>query len=90
MSQPLYTPVPSYLTKTSRCSSRNEDQDEYIQHVSAAIRQASPNGVYKSKGPHVSVVSQVNDNVNVSSENSEDEVQKKMVAHKDRTKNKKY
>ena len=36
MSQPLYTPVPSYLRTTSRCSTpRNEDQDEYIQRVSA-------------------------------------------------------
>ena len=73
MSQPLYIAVPSYLTKTSRCSTpRNEDQDEYIQHVSAAIRQKGPNLVYNSKEPCVSVVSQVNDNVHVSSESSEE------------------
>ena len=72
MSQPLYTPVSSYLRTTSRCSTpRNEDQDEYIQRVSA---EKSPNGVYNSKGPRVSVVSQVNDNVHVSFESSEDEV----------------
>ena len=75
MSQSLYTPVPSYFRTTSRCSTpRNEDQDEYNQPVSAAIRQKSPTGVYNSKGPYVSVVSQVNDNVHVSSESSEDKV----------------
>ena len=76
MSQPFDTPVPSNLSKTSRCSTpRNEDQDEYIQRVSAAIHQKSPNGPYKNKGPRVSVVSQVNDNVHVSSESSHDKVQ---------------
>ena len=89
MSQPLYTPVPSYLRATSRCSTpRIEDQDECIQRVSAAIREKSPNGVYNNKTPRVSVVSQVNDNVHVSSDSSEDEVQKKTVTHKDKTKSK--
>ena len=89
MSQPLYTPVPSYLRTTSRClTPRNEDQDEYIQRVSAAIREKSPNGVYNRKERFVSVVSQVNDNVHVSCESSEDEVQKKTVIHKDKTKSK--
>ena len=89
MSQPLYIPVPSYLRTTSRCSTpRNEDQDECIQHVSAAIREKSPNGVYNNKTPHVSVVSQVDDNVHVSSDSSEDEVQKKSVTHKDQMKSK--
>ena len=87
MSQPLYTPVPSYLRTTSRCSTpRIEDQDECIQRVSAAIREKSPNGVYNNKAPCVSVVSQVNDNAHVSSESSEDEVQKKTMTHKDKMK----
>ena len=69
MSHPLYTPVPSYLRTTSRCSTpRIEDQDECIQRVSAAIRVKSPNRVYNNKAPCVGVVSQVNDNVHVSSE----------------------
>ena len=89
MSQPLYIPAPTYLRNTSRCSMpRNEDQEEYIQRVSAAICQKSPNVVYKSKVPSVSVVSQVNDNVHVSYGSSEDEVKKKMVTHKDKTKSK--
>ena len=40
---------------------RIEDQDECIQHVSAAIREKSPNGVYNNKAPCASVVSQVNE-----------------------------
>ena len=80
-SQPLYTPVPSNIRKISRCSTpRNADQDEYIQCMSAAIRQKSPSEVYKSKGPCVSVVIQVNDNVHVSSESSDDDA---MMAMKD-------
>ena len=83
MSQPLYTPLSSYLRTTSRCSTpRNEDQDEYIQRVTAAIHEKSSNGVYNSQGPRVSVVNHVNVNIRVSSERSEDEVQKKTVIHK--------
>ena len=86
MSQPLYTPVPSHLGRSSRCSTlRVDNQDVCIERVSATIRQKSPNGVYQ-KDPQVHMASQVHDNVHVSSKSSEEETQPKPKQDKPKTK----